>query len=87
MTKAEIKDLIIASDYKNKDVVIWWQCDIGHVFKKIIQTKTATWYEKDFFEVSGKFTCLLLADLVELIHYDSISEKNFKLKILEVDDE
>ena len=82
MTKKEIKDLIIKSDYKNKDVVIWWQFENNDsLVKKAIK------YDADFggFEVYGVVNHTTEHDIINYISQFGDS-KNFKLKILEVDD-
>ena len=75
MTKKEIKDLIIASDYKNKDVVIWWKYnDMPNV---------AIYNGDDGFYLDYSENEYELDDLVNHIFRRSQYD-NFKLKILEV---
>ena len=78
MTKAEIKQLIIDSDYKNKDVVIWWK------YNDI--TNVAIYHCDDVFALDHNEIEYKLDDLVEVIFWLS-SNCNLKLKILEVDDD
>ena len=75
MTKKEIKDLIIKSDYKNKDVVIWWKYDDT--------TNVAIYNGDDGFYLDYSEIEYELDDLVEAIFINS-NYNNFKLKILEV---
>ena len=78
MTKAEIKNLIIKSDYKNKDVVIWWKYDET--------TNVAIYHCDDVFALDYNEIVYELDDLVNHIFRRSQYD-NFKLKILEVDDD
>ena len=93
MTKKEIKDLIIASDYKNKDVVIWlkwspvyeYDYDYDYDFADEIRLIYYCHYHKKF--IASNFA-KNLNEMVDFVHLIQSREyaKNFKLKILEVDD-
>ena len=80
MTKSEIKDLIVASDYKNKNVVIWWQ------IRWVTGNKTSycsTYSNERFWGFRDRQTLDELVDDIEKMSHFT----GFKLKILEVDDE
>jgi len=82
MTKAEIKDLIVASDYKNKDIVIWWSYKLGglaHASKRIAIYNIGI----DEFELNNCTYTIDIDYLADSICVDT-EEQNFKLKILEV---
>jgi len=76
MTKSEIKQLIIDSDYKNKNVVIWWK------YNDI--TNVAICDGDDDFYIDYSERIYKLDDLVDYI-FRKAQYDNFKLKILEVD--
>ena len=83
MTKAEIKKLIIDSDYKNQDVVIWWTCQ----FMEKPSFLVAVWSRnKERFDISLHSASLTLSQLVNNIFADS-QKSNFKIKIVEVGDD
>ena len=93
MTKKEIKQLIIDSDYKNKDVIILWKYQpygrIGFVEKSV---KTANWnkeYNGFNYLVDPYTTRMELFTLNQLVDY--IEKYNFyagfEFKILRADDE
>ena len=77
MTKDEIKDLIIKSDYKNKDVVIWWK--YNDITSVAIYNDNDDGFYLDYNDIAYE-----LDDLVDVIFWVS-SNCNLKLKILEVD--
>ena len=77
MTKAEIKNLIIKSDYKNKDVVIWWK--YNDITSVAIYNDNDDGFYLDYNDIAYE-----LDDLVDVIFWVS-SNCNLKLKILEVD--
>ena len=90
MTKAEIKKLIVDSDYKNKDVVIWWKwgCDEAGSYSA---TSVATYckYADEWF-VDNSTHRFNLDYLVTTIwrYYDNLGRETekelFKVKVLEV---
>ena len=80
-TKAEIKKLIVDSDYKNKNVVIWWQISASQQWVSIYDRQC-----KKFFVDYSK-DMLTLAELSDIIFKLSLLElkgEGFKFKILEV---
>ena len=93
MTKSEIKDLIIKSDYKNKDVVIWWQFTedddksiyIAHC-QYIEALSIGEYIWKTTMEDAKGITYLNTLEMIDELVYCS-SKSDFKLKILEVDNE
>ena len=93
MTKAEIKKLIVDSDYKNKDVVIWWKWGYGESGNHDI-TSVATYFKySDEWFVDYSTHRFSLDYLVETIwrYYDKLGKENakewFRFKVLEVGDD
>ena len=72
MTKQEIKQLIIDSDYKNKDVVIYWRFTLNGLLEKRVVIL-----------IDKRHT---IDSLSEWISWNA-KKPNFKLKILEVDND
>ena len=93
MTKKRIKKLIVDSDYKNKDVVIWWKWGYGESGNYEI-TSVAIYYKySDEWFVDHSTHKFSLNYLVTTIWrcYDNLDKENakewFKFKVLEVKDD
>ena len=78
MTKKEIEQRIIESNYASKNVVIWWRdddCPYVAIYRG---------YGYDEFLIIGFETDYSFEELVDFIWRDS-DAKNFKFRILEIE--
>ena len=84
MTKKEIKDLIIKSDYKNKEVVIWWRWRENKVYGNF--DKAVAFWDGYHFNVSDSNYVWDFDKLVDEV-YNFSKCFGVKFKILEVDND
>ena len=86
MTKSQIKKLIVDSDYKNKDITIWWRYK-GFAMNAKAIIKIAKWddFQQRFYHLPNlheKSTTFSLSRLVDFIKAHDYG-KTFELDILE----